>query len=314
MSQGGAPVRKRRSVDGTILRWLAIVIGALVGLIVIALGALWGASSWKLARQYTVPTETVTASTDPAVIARGQHIAFAITKCMGCHGIDLGGNVIADSPVLGRLAAPNLTKGQGGIGTTWSDADLARAIRHGVTPQGKALMLMPADDFAPLGPDDMTALLSYVRSVPPVDREIPPTEMRLLGRALILGGKFPIPADEIDHSKAPVAPPPAGPTREYGAYLANVGGCTGCHGPGLSGGPLAGSPPGTPNPANLTPTGLGTWTEEDFFRALRTGARPDGSRIDPFMPWAFTSQMTDDEIRATWLYLKSVPPRPSGTR
>src|SRR6266536_1415295 len=138
--------------------------------------------------------------------------------------------------------------------------------------------------------------------------------MRLVGRALILFGRFPIPADEIDHAKAPVAPPPAGPTREYGAYLTNVGGCTGCHGSGLSGGPLAGGPPSAPPPANITPAALGTWTEDDFFRALRIGARPDGSRIDPFMPWAFTSQMTDDEIRATWLYLKSVPPLPYGSR
>jgi mono/diheme cytochrome c family protein len=313
MSQGRAPAQRGRSLGSRIVRWVGIVVGALVALVVIAIGALWGASSMKLNRQFTVPTENVAVSTDPAVIQRGQHLAFAITKCMGCHGVDLGGNVLTDSPVLGRLAAPNLTSGQGGIGATWSDTDIARAIRHGVTPQGKALMLMPADDFNPLGPDDMTALLSYIRSVPPVDREIPPTEMRLLGRALILRGSFPIPADQIDHAKAPVAPPPAGATKEYGAYLANVGGCTGCHGLGLSGGPLAGAPPGTPPAQNLTPTGLGNWTAEDFFRALKTGARPDGSRIDPFMPWAFTSQMTDDEIRATWLYLKTVPPRPSGT-
>jgi mono/diheme cytochrome c family protein len=290
------------------------VVGALVALVVIALAAVWGASSWKLNRQFAVPTENLAASTDPAVVARGQHVALAITKCMGCHGSDLGGEVVVDNPALGRLAAPNLTKGQGGIGSSWSDADIVRAIRHGVTPQGKALMLMPADEYYWLGIDDMTAVLSYVRSVPPVDREIPPTEMRLLGRTLILFDRFPIPADEINHNGVPTPPPPAGPTVEYGAYLGHVGGCTGCHGPGLSGGPLAGAPPGIPPAANLTPTGLGSWTEEDLFRALRTGARPDGSRIDPFMPWAFTSQMTDDEIRATWLYLKSVPPKPSGTR
>jgi mono/diheme cytochrome c family protein len=314
MPQGDATGRPRRSLGARIVRWVGIVLGAVVILVLVALGALWGASTWKLSRQFSVPTEQVTASTDPAIVARGEHLVVAITKCLGCHGVDLGGDILADDPVFGRLAPPNLTRGKGGVGADRSDADFARAIRHAVAPNGRGLLLMPADDYNPLGPDDMTAIISYVRSVPPVDREIPSTELGLIGRALLLAGRFPVPADLVDRSKPPAAPPPAGPTREYGAYLTVVGGCTGCHGQGLSGGPLPGAPPTAPPPSNITPTGIGTWTEEDFFRALRTGARPDGSRIDPFMPWAFTSKMTDDEIRAVWQYLRTVPPRPSGTR
>src|SRR5438067_6911780 len=105
MSLGETTRRTGRSFGSRLLRWVGIVVGALIALVVIALGALWGASGWKLNRQFSVPTESVAVSTDPAMVARGQHLAFAITKCMGCHGIDLGGTVLTDSPALGRLAA-----------------------------------------------------------------------------------------------------------------------------------------------------------------------------------------------------------------
>ena len=73
-------------------------------------------------------------------------------------------------------------------------------------------------------------------------------------------------------------------------------------------------PPDLPLASNLTPAGLGAWTEADFVRALREGRRPDGSAINEFMPWRGYGAMTDSELRALWLYLRSVPPRATGTR
>ena len=105
----------------------------------------------------------------------------------------------------------------------------------------------------------------------------------------------------------------AAPSIEYGRYLAQVSGCHGCHGTGLSGGRVAG-PPDLPLASNLTPAGLAAWTEADFVRALREGRRPDGSAINEFMPWRGYGAMTDTELHALWLYLRSVPPRPTGTR
>ena len=72
--------------------------------------------------------------------------------------------------------------------------------------------------------------------------------------------------------------------------------------------PLA---PGTPPVANLTPTGVGAWSEADFLRAMREGKRPDGSATDEFMPWRTFAQMTDIELQAIWQYLKTLPPTPS---
>jgi mono/diheme cytochrome c family protein len=97
-----------------------------------------------------------------------------------------------------------------------------------------------------------------------------------------------------------------------------TGGCIGCHGPTLSGGPIPAHPPEFPAAGNLTPdkaTGLGPWTEADFFTMLRTGRRPDGRQIDArYMPWKYTAQLTDDEIRAMWRYLQTVPAKPKGNR
>ena len=66
--------------------------------------------------------------------------------------------------------------------------------------------------------------------------------------------------------------------------------------------------------ANLTRSGLGAWSEADFFKAMRTGTRPDGRVLDTFMPWPYYAQMTDEELRAVWRFLQVVPPRPTGTR
>ena len=102
-------------------------------------------------------------------------------------------------------------------------------------------------------------------------------------------------------------------TPAYGQYVMQIAGCARCHGQGLSGGSVPGAPRGTPQASNLTPSGIGNWTEADFLRAMRTGRRPDGSAIDSSMPWQFYAQMTDLELRAIWQYLGVVPARPTGT-
>jgi mono/diheme cytochrome c family protein len=108
---------------------------------------------------------------------------------------------------------------------------------------------------------------------------------------------------------------PEGPTLEYGAYLANIAGCTGCHGPGLAGGQIPGAPPDFPQSANLTPSGeVGNWTEADFINTIRTGVNPDGRQLVSEMPWMTYRNMTDDELKALWAYIHSVPPKEAGTR
>src|SRR5215472_2011240 len=139
--------------------------------------------------------------------------------------------------------------------------------------------------------------------------------MRPLGRIMLAIGLVPAPdAASIDHSATHPASMAPAATVDYGRYIAQVGGCTGCHGAGLSGGPIPGAPPGFPPAQNLTPTGIGHWSDADIVRALRVGKRPDGTTISTLMPWPYTAAMTDTEMAALVKYLRTVPPRPTGTR
>lgn len=289
-----------------VFRALALVALAL-GLA--AFGAIYGFSEQQLRRAYRLPLDPpLTLPSDSEALARGARLAHVLATCVECHGPDLGGKVFMDAGPLGVVVGPNLTTGRGGIADSLTDADLVRAIRRGRRADGRSLLVMPSEAYVHLGRDDLAALIAYVRSLPPVDREVPPTEIRLLGRALMAIGRLPI----LVAGKTPDLPlgpgVPPGPTEEYGRYLADVSGCHGCHGLDLSGGEVAG-PPGTPPASNLTPGGpIGSWTEAAFARSLREGVRPDGAPIDDFMPWKLFAAMSDDEVHALWLYLRAALP------
>lgn len=282
----------------------------LVALVVVLLAVVYGVSETRLRRTYAVADATTLHVTkDPAQLARGEHLVTAVAKCADCHEQDMGGKTFIDAGPLGTIYASNLTAGKGGVLAVYTDAQLEAAIRHGVRPSGRGLFIMPADEYQGLSDDDVSAIIAYLRTLAPVDREHGTSHLGPLGRALYMAGKLPlVPAERIDHTKSGArTAPPVGATREYGQYLVSVGGCRGCHGPNLVGGP---SPePGAPAAANITPAGpIGQWTEAQFYAAIRTGTRPNGTKILEFMPWKSMARHTDDELRAIWLYLRTVPP------
>jgi mono/diheme cytochrome c family protein len=231
-----------------------------------------------------------------------------IRGCTECHGHDFGGSVILEEPGFGRIVASNLTAGQGGIGAAYSEEDWVRAIANGVDPYGRALLAMPSAEYHQLSDEDLGALLAYLMSLEPVDRQLPGNEIGLPLRALVVAGLIPGPeAERIEHNAPRPEAPERGITAQYGQYLALT--CTGCHGAGFSGGPVPGAPPDALPAPNLTPGGdLAGWTEADFVRTLRTGVTPLDHNLDPEqMPWPVLGQMTDDELKAVWLYLRSLP-------
>jgi mono/diheme cytochrome c family protein len=301
---------------GNVLGWLGRAVVIVLVLVMAAVTVGYVASSTEMNKTYTIALESLVVPDDDAAIARGEHIALTVTKCVDCHGENLGGEVFIDDPALGRFVASNLTTGRGGIGNRYQDPDWIRAIRHGVGPDGAGLFFMPSDEYYFLGDEDLRALIAYLKKLPAVDNELPETSVGPVGRALYLAGQLPlIAAERIDHDAAPPEPPPTAVTAEYGGYLATVGGCVGCHGPGLSGGPVPGTPPEFPPAANITPAGApGQWSEEDFFSAMRSGTTPDGRQLDPFMPWKAIGQMTDAELQALWLHLQTVSPKEYGNR
>ncbi len=298
------------------VRMLGRAVLVLVLLLLVVLGGIYLVTSRAIGRTYPLPAIAIAFPRDSAALARGKHIVQAITKCGDCHGDDLGGQVFLDDPLIGRLAPTNLTTGKGGVGSRYDDAHMVRAIRHALRQDDHPLIFMPADGYTYLSDEDVAAIVAYVRAVPPVDRDLPPTIVRPLGRILYLLGQFPmLPYEMIDHTrKQPAQSPPFG-TPESGRYVASVGGCIGCHGIGLSGGKIPGTPPEWKPASNLTPVALGTWSEAEFTKTLREGIRPGGVPVDPrYMPWKRTALMTDAEIHDVWEYLKTVPSKPYGGR
>lgn len=299
-----------------IVRWTGTLVGGIVAVILVALGVVYLLTQRRITKHYAVAGHEVALATDSATLARGEHVA-ATRACTGCHGPDLGGQVFIDVPPVARLYAANLTSGKGGVASKYAtSADWERSIRQGVAPDGRALLFMPAREFYGMSDADLGALVSWIRSRPPVDREPRPQSVGPIGRALFLAGKIPLlNAELVDHDAPRPASAMPGVTADYGHYLAGT--CIGCHGDHFSGGPIPGAPPEMAIPMNITPdtvTGIGKWSEADFEKAIRHGIRPDGSQIKPDMPYAQFAHFTDDEVAAIWMYLRTVPAKAYGGR
>jgi cytochrome c553 len=254
----------------------------------------------RLGRTYDVAVTPVTIPTDAASIERGRRLVIA-GRCRDCHGNRLSGQVSMDEPAIGQIYASNLTAGQGGVGRSYTDLDWVRAIRHGIAPDGRSLVVTPAQFYYYLSDADLGAIIAYLKSLPPVDNEVPRPSVGFLGRLFVtlFNPQDWLPAEKIDHS-APRPPTPIpGVNADYGRYLTQTATCLVCH-DGSSYNPDISAAPGG---------GIADWTEADFIRAMRTGLRPEGQRLDnETMPWRSTSEMTDDELRAMWLYLQTLSP------
>lgn len=290
---------------------LIVVIGGGIGIYACSQASTFDASMEKV---YAVPAPEITRSTDPAVIERGKHLAAAVAPCTAslCHGGDLAGGKTFKMGPLATVSGPNIS--QGGLGAAYTDGELARMLRHGIKKDGRSLRFMPVQDFAWLPDSDIVAIVSYLRTLPPVDKPNGPMEVHLLGKVLDVRGQVELDvARRIDHDKPDLAPPPA-PTAEYGKYLTRL--CRGCHGQGLSGGPLPGAPKSMAVPLNLTPheTGLANWTYEDFDKVLVTGIRKNGQSLEKVMPVEAFGKMDEAEKKAMWAYLRTLRPTPFGNR
>lgn len=286
------------------LKWSGALLGALALLAVAVVGVGQYRTSQGLARIYVINDPPLPAAGDPASLAHGRHL-YATRGCADCHGEDAAGKLVFDGGPVMKLVAPNITPG-GVIEGRGAD-ELAAAIRHGVGAGGRPLVFMPAEDFHEMGDADVAALVAYLQSLPASANDPGALEIRPMAKVMYAFGKFPLlPAETIDHSPRPRIIPPVAASADYGRYLAH--GCTGCHGANFAGQHVPGTPPSFPDAANLTPAALGQWTKDDFRRALREGKRPDGSQIDPFMPWPAFSKMNDAEIDALWVFLGTVPP------
>jgi mono/diheme cytochrome c family protein len=300
----------------SVLKMVGIVFGILIGLIVLANLILYTLGGSRLNHVYTIQIEPISIPNNDESLAEGKRI-FQYRGCEACHGEELQGLVYLDNPAIGQVITPNLTTGEGGIGSQRTDEELLRSIRHGVRPDGTPLLFMPSTEFYFLSDEDSGRVIAYIRSVPPINNEMPASKLSITGRIVMNVAKeitF-LPAEMIPHNAPRPIPPEPGITPEYGEYLTYS--CKVCHGPTLSGGEIPGFPPEWPSAPNLTSgkgSRLPTWGEKGFLEILRTGKKHGRTINSDYMPWKSYRHMTDDELRAVYLYLQSLQPKDFGNR
>lgn len=287
-----------------VLKWIGIVLGGLLGILLVAAVILHFVGKSKLTTAPEVTGRPVTVPTDAESIARGEK--WVTLACTDCHGANLAGTQFFDT-----LPAPNLTSGQGGIGGVYTDEDWEMALRHGVGGDGRPLIIMPSAQFSNFDNADTAAIIAYLKTLPPVDNELSPRKISfpfsiLFGMVIydeIVG------AARIDHAAVGSQPaPPEGATADYGGYLVAIAGCQECHGENFAGRTEENGPPPGPN---ITPGGhLQNWNEQDFIATMRTGVTPSGEELSEDMPWKDIGQLTDTELQAIWAYLGELPALP----
>lgn len=264
-----------------------------------------------------------TAGSSVVSAERGEFIVRSVAVCGGCHSADeknpdgaLSGGKEFHNWRIGTSRASNLTPDpETGLGA-WTEGEIVRAIRNGQSRNGRLLTpVMPYEWFHEMSDDDAFAVARYLKTLPAVHNEVrqSPNFIFKLGKLLFLGPKPAISATA----------PPRAATVEYGSYLTqHVGLCAECHTPrtGLLQNPdrsrlfagVASPPKDFPKkPSNITSddaTGIGRWTEDEFLQTMRTGKNPSGRSLHPFMPWPELRRMTDDDLRAMYRNLKTVPP------
>jgi mono/diheme cytochrome c family protein len=280
-------------------KWLGAPVAALVAILFSFVGgtALKG-MTYAYARLGR-PVQQMTVDRTPERVARGEHIANAL--CAGCHSLNesiplAGGKNFADDIPLpvGDIAPVNLTPA--GPIKDWSDGQVFRAIREGVDPDGRRLVVMATLGVRNLSDDDIQSVIAYLRSQPAVSHETP--RERLTYLAMIMSGAGLLPRAQGE-PPVTVTAPPRERTAEYGEYIVKWVGCAECHGPALTGGKKGFGPPPGPNIHSVK-----GWTEAQFIQTIRTGVNPYGKKLDPnLMPWRTVSRLDDDELGAVHAYL-----------
>jgi mono/diheme cytochrome c family protein len=280
-------------------------------------------------RRFDAPYPDIHASRDPKMIARGESIAYGPGHCVNCHtasvendsiragGMPLlaGGRLFALP--LGNVYTPNLTPDrETGIGR-YTDAQLARVLRYGVMPDGRATL--PFMEYHEMSDEDLTAVVSFLRSQKPVRRVVPEHEFNLAGKAVMAFLIEPIGPKEtpLKHT------PPEEPTVERGEYVAtSVAVCAECHtkrnfidgsytGQRFAGGmvfEVEGEPDKVIVSPNLTPSAkygrITSWSEEQFVGRFGAGVGIPHTH----MPWRQFQRMSETDVRAIYRYLRTLPP------
>ena len=308
---------------GKVLAWAVVVIAVVLAMgITFTIG--WRPFIGPRARPLTARKFERT----PARLARGEYLVNSVTDCMSCHaehdwtahdapilpgtlgsGQDM--NILKGFP--GQVFAPNITPDPETGAGSWSDDQLSRALREGVGHDGRALFpFMPYPDFRALSDEDVASIIVYLRSLPPVRKQRPITQLIFPVNYLIRSVPQPL--------NMPVPEPDLSTAEKRGAYLVGLAGCTDCHTPqdghgqplpgmGFAGGFIFDGPWGRVASGNITPdaSGISYYDNALFTQAIRTGF-VNARRLSQIMPWHTYRGMTDEDLAAAFAYLKTLKP------
>ena len=302
-----------------ILKWTGI-------LLILLFAVLFASGVVLYHKEYEAPFPDVHASTDSSIIARGKHLVYVTAHCPECHyqpkdsammangeEIALAGGGFPFSFPGGTFYSKNISSDpETGIGK-YTDQEIARTLRYGVKRDGK--VLIPTMEFQNISDEDLLAIVSFLRTIPPVKHQVPENELNLLGKGIVAFLIRPVSPRTTPPSKVV-----AEPTAEYGRYIATeLSNCKGCHtqrdrntgnyiGEELAGGPVEVINGMTIVAPNLTPdekTGhIYNWTFEQFKSRFSQGKLIPQS----IMPWGQFKNLDDVELMAIWKYLHSVKP------
>ena len=282
-------------------------------------------------------------ATTADLIARGQYLANGIAHCFMCHSpLDDGDPALPRPETLGAgdvldekapLIAPNITfERETGLGD-WSDREIIRAIREGISRDGRELQEHPANDYSVMTDDDVSAVVAYLRSLRPIRRKLPRSAPPLRK------------GEWVQRKTVPALSSALNSPLQRGAYLVQLGECIGCHTPARGDGsvirelefaggrrfrlekgygvdigrfdpmlPSAEAPPPMTGrvvaSANLTPdpSGIPYYTEAIFIQTIRSGKVGGVRQLSAAMPWVFFRTLSDPDLRDIFAYLKALRP------
>lgn len=271
----------------------------------------------------------------PEMIERGKYLANHVTVCIDCHssrdwslysgpikpGTEGHGGDKFDKEtagIPGTIFAPNISPARL---SSWTDGEIYRTITTGVNKNGKALFpIMPYPAYSKLDPEDVKAIIAYIRTLQPKEGEVPERELNFPLNLIVR---------TIPQEAQPMKRPLPSDTLNYGKYMTTIAACGDCHTPAEKGTPIEGMEfaggfefkaknVGIARSANLTPdneTGIGLWTEDMFVSRFKSAVTSENAarRWVPgtpqtVMPWTMYGGMEEGDLRAIFKYLKTLKP------
>lgn len=280
------------------------------------------------------PAPVMSAPTSPEAVERGRYLVNHVAACIGCHS-NIREDVSGEPPVPGKLGAgrdfgevpdspvhirgSNITSDkEHGIGG-WTDGEVARAIREGVSKDGRTLFpQMPYLTYREtLSDGEVLDIIAYLRTLKPLPDDPGRTSVGFPVSMFIRA--VPQPLDKA----APPAPSPSD-RMARGKWLLKVASCHDCHdsvddhmqkipGKDLAGGMKFSLPKGTVYASNISSdkaTGIGAYSVDDLRRVFHEGKGKDGHTLY-VMPWSYYNGMTGEDLEALITALKEEPAVPN---